>query len=223
MAAIETLKTFGLTFDRADEPGDLTTPRKLPCGMAPDGHGGVAERRGRLPTFPEVDPEERGEENLQDEAGVSWTQFQAVRPEDTPDRDGESARLRSELARDVLHHVEQVIPLIGDVALPTHIQLLRRELSRCHDELKGRPGESPFLSIVTLVEAALAQQKWKQFTGHQLEQIRLAIDVGYRQMHVTFADYDRVRRELAAQKVDTHPRINLESVSLDDIEDDEDG
>jgi hypothetical protein len=221
MAAIETLKANRLTFGGGDEPRDLTTPRTL----APEAHPGEFRRRferwGQQATIPEVEPEERGKEDLQDQARFSTAEVEAVGRADAYDQDGESARLRSELARDVLDRMERIIPLVGDVALPTNIELLKRDLSRCHDQLRNRPAESGFLSIVTLMESALTQRKWREFTREQFQRMRSAIEVGYLQSRVTFDDYERVRREVADDDIDATPRISLESLNSDDVQDDE--
>src|SRR5207245_9263058 len=107
--------------------------------------------------------------------------------------DGEGSRVRSELARDLVQRVDQLLPLVGDVSLATHIGLLKRDLSRCHDSLRDHPGESNYLSIVTLVESAMAQLKWKQYVKPQLETIRQVLDIGYHQVRVRFDDYQKAR------------------------------
>jgi hypothetical protein len=220
MAAIETLKANRLTFGSRDEPRDLTTPRTLTREAHPEEYRPRFQRWGQLTTIAEVEPDERGKEDLRDQALSSSFEVETVEREEAYDRDGESARLRSELARDILDRMERVIPLAGEVALPTNIELLKRDLSRCHDQLRKRPAESGFLSIVTLIESALTQRKWREFTREQFERMRSAIKVGYLQSRVTFDDYERVRREVA-DDIDTTPRISLESLSWEDVQDDE--
>lgn len=140
---------------------------------------------------------------------------------DAASSNGETIRLRSEAAREVRNVVEELIPLIGQALFPTKLQFLKRALSRCHDQLRDRPTESSFLSIVTLIEGTVAQQKWKEYSAEQLELIRSAADIGYRQTKVSFADYDEIRRKLGGEHIDSHPRIDLDALSLDDLTDDE--
>ena len=113
--------------------------------------------------------------------------------------------------------MEQLVPLVGDVALPVNIELLKKRTVRCHDVLGHRPSESNFLSIVTLVESVISQLKWKQYDQSQLERISSAIAVGYRQAHVTYDDYAQVRTAFAEARIDSNPRIHLESLELKDL------
>src|SRR4051812_44321820 len=71
---------------------------------------------------------------------------------------------RPELARHLLARAERLAPRLGDVSLAVEIQLLKRELSRGHDVLASNREERDFLSVVTLVEAALASLTWKHYT-----------------------------------------------------------
>ena len=148
---------------------------------------------------------------------------EVIRNGQEPERleDAEGGRVRSELARDLIQRVNQLLPLVGDVALATHVGLLRRDLSRGHDLLKDHPGENNFLSIVTLVESTMAQLKWKQYTHSQLEAIRQVLDMGYRQVRVGFNDYETARNLFSQKSVDATPRIDLDSLSLEDLTDDE--
>jgi hypothetical protein len=168
-----------------------------------------------------VDPAERGSENERNQAtslGSDQGREAKVRP---TVKDGEGGRVRSELARDLVLRAKGLEPLIGDVALATHIGLLKRDLSRCHDALKGHPGESNYLSIVTLVESAMAHLKWKQYTGPQIAAISQALDIGYRQVRVRFDDYEKARCLLSNEHVDASPRLDLGAVNWNEIEDDE--
>jgi hypothetical protein len=67
---------------------------------------------------------------------------------------------RADLARRLLARVERLAALLGTVPLATEIQLLKRDLSRGHDLLRPA-GETNFLSVVCLVEGALASLTWK--------------------------------------------------------------
>lgn len=173
-------------------------------------------------TAPDVDPHERGDEKERNQGDSAVSAVQEVHAtEKAILDDGEGGRVRSEAARDLVRRVDQLLPLVEDVSLAANIQLLKRDLSRCHDLMKGRTGESDFLSIVTLVESAMAQLKWKQYTREKLEAIRQALDIGYRKVRVRFDDYEEARRLLASSGVDAAPRIDLESLKLEELEDGE--
>jgi hypothetical protein len=179
----------------------------------PDREHPSLRRNGQriLRTGAVVEAEERGNEELANEAaplGPAGRQ----RAQQALEHDSEAARRRSELARDVLGRTEQMMPLIGDPALAVNIRLLKKDLAGCHDRLKGSPSESDFLSLVTLVESAIVARKWKEYTPAFLEQIRSAIDIGYRQSHIRFEDYDLVRRQFLAGSAGAGPRIDLESL-----------
>lgn len=135
--------------------------------------------------------------------------------------DGRVVRLRSELARDLCNRVNKLLPLVGEVAFATELQLMKRDLSRCHNLLSACVQETNFLSIVTLIESAVAQRKWLEFTSSQLALIQSAFEVGYRQICVSFSDYDSIRQKFSTGNIDTHPRIDFDVLDLDDITDDE--
>jgi hypothetical protein len=228
MVAIETLTRSVMTSrsviksGKIEEPTELRTQGKTPTELSPaEPQLTPSPSQGRRGTAPYVEPDERGNEKLYDEAEYTGG-VQRAQVEETSGNAGEAARVRSELARELLHRVERLVPLVGDVSLPVNIQLLKRDLSHCHDALRAHPSESDFLSIITLVESAMTQTRWKEYSRSQFERIRSAVEVGYRQSHVEYADYERIRRDFAEGDIDTHPRINLDSLSLEDITDAED-
>jgi hypothetical protein len=63
--------------------------------------------------------------------------------------------------------------------------------------------------------------KWKQYTIQQVDTIRQALDIGYRQVAVSYEDYQLVRKLLAVKDIDPVPRIDLDALKLEDLEDDE--
>jgi hypothetical protein len=166
-----------------------------------------------------VDPAERGNEEERNQAAPLEVDRGREKKEPEAIEGGEGSRVRSELARDLVQRVDQLLPLLGDVSLATHIGLLKRDLSRCHDALRNHSGESNYLSIVTLVESAMAQLKWKQYGTTQLDTIRQTLDIGYRQVRVNFGDYEKARALFSQQSVDPTPRIDLESLKWEDITD----
>ncbi|MFV1966327.1 MAG: hypothetical protein ACC628_12960 [Pirellulaceae bacterium] len=181
--------------------------------------GGAASWRARTATG--IEPIERGDESLRDRGDYGRRQRDVTEPAtETPD--AEAVRVRSEAARDILNRVNELKPMLGQVSFVTHLQLLKRDLSRAHDLLHNRPSETVFLSIVTLIESALSQTRWKDYTEEQLEVICGAADLGYRQPQVSYHDYERLRQEFAGERLDVRPRIDLDALDQDDLTDDED-
>lgn len=177
--------------------------------------------RSSQQTALDVDPAERGDEDQRNQAApLEVDRGQEERRSEVIE-DGEGGRVRSEVARDLVQRVNQLLPLIGDVTLAANIGLLKRDLSQCHDKLNGHPSESDYLSIVTLVESAMTQLKWKQYTRSQLQAICEALNIGYRQVRVRFEDYEKARDLLSMKNVDSTPRIDLESLKWEDLADDE--
>lgn len=182
--------------------------------------------RGAAPcrrTGADVERAERGEQfGAVRNAGESGRTRRVSDPAETIPMSNNTIRRRSEAARDLRNRLDDLLPLVGQVAFATHLQLLKRELSRVHDLLADEPSESSFLSIVTLIESALSQQRWKEYTREQLQLIRDAVDVGYRQPQVTFRDYEGIRRRFSRAGIDSRARIELDAFSLDDLSDDDD-
>src|SRR5256885_3183104 len=87
---------------------------------------------------------------------------------------------RAELARQLLARVERLPALLGAIPLATEVQLLKRDLSRGHDVLRSA-GEPNFLSVITLVESALACLTWKRYTPEVVDALRQAFAAGARQ------------------------------------------
>lgn len=218
MAAIEAVKALEATISRSVETGQLTTSRSLPFETALTEPQYPNWEAARIATGSKVESVERGDEELRNSADFRIRDLEADAQE-TAAENGDSGRVRSELARELLNRVDQLIPLVGEISLATNVQLLKHDLSRCHDKLKGYASESNFLSIVTLIESAMSQLKWKQYTTDQLQLIRSAIDVGYRQPRVQYDDYDQIRQQVQVGRIETTPRIDLEAMPLEDLTD----
>jgi hypothetical protein len=114
---------------------------------------------------------------------------------------------REELARQLLARAERLPDLLGTIPLATELQLLKRDLSRGHEVLRTAPGEINFLSVVTLVESALACLTWKQYTPEVVDAVRRAFAAGARPGPFIFADYDAVRRHFAERDIPTTPAM----------------
>jgi hypothetical protein len=127
---------------------------------------------------------------------------------------------RNDLARQLLARVERLPPLLGTVPLATEVQLLKRDLSRGHDVLRAS-GETSFLSVVTLVESALACLTWKQYDHQVIDALRQAFAGGTQAGPYAFPDYDAVRRFFAERDIATVPAIDLNSLQPEDLGDGE--
>jgi hypothetical protein len=127
---------------------------------------------------------------------------------------------RADLARQLLARVDRLAPRLGDVSLAAEVQLLKRELARGHALLSARPEDNNYLSVITLVEAALASLTWKGYTPEVLDVLRRAFSAGAREGEFTFGEYDSLRRHFKASGIPTGPTIELSST---DLEGDEDG
>jgi hypothetical protein len=130
------------------------------------------------------------------------------------------ARSRQELARELLARVDRLEPRLGDVSLAIEVQLLKRELSRSHAVLSRRPEDNSYLSVVTLVEAALTSLTWKGYTLGVLDALRQAFSAGNREGEFTFEEYDAIRRSFRQSGIAMGPTIDLTSP---DLEEDADG
>ena len=130
---------------------------------------------------------------------------------------------RADLARQLLARAERLSGLLGTIPLATELQLLKRDLSRGHDVLRTPPGEGNFLSVVTLVESALACLAWKQYTPEVVDAVRRAFAAGTRPGPFTFADYDAVRRHFAERGIPTTPAVDLDALTPKDLNEDQEG
>ena len=123
---------------------------------------------------------------------------------------------RADLARQLLARVDRLAPRLNNVSLAAEVQLLKRELARGHPILSARPEDNNFLSVVTLVEAALASLTWKGYTPGVLNALRQAFSAGLREGEFTFEEYDAVRRHFKASGIPTGPIIDMSSPELEE-------
>jgi hypothetical protein len=126
---------------------------------------------------------------------------------------------RADLARQLLAHVDRLTPRLGNVSLAAEVQLLKRDLVRGQAMLSVRPEDNNFLSVVTLVEAALASLTWKGYTPAVLDALRRAFSAGLPEGEVTFEEYDAIRRHFKTSAIPTGPTIDLTSPGLEEDED----
>jgi hypothetical protein len=115
--------------------------------------------------------------------------------------------------------VDRLAPRLNNVSLAVEVQLLKRELARSHPILSARPEDNNFLSVVTLVEGALASLTWKGYTPGVLDALQRAFSAGLREGEFTFEEYDAIRRHFKASGIPTGPTIELSSPGLEEDED----
>jgi hypothetical protein len=127
---------------------------------------------------------------------------------------------RAELARQLLARVDRLAPRLGDVSLAAEIQLLKRDLVRVHSILSARPEDNNYLSVVTLVEGALASLNWKRYTPGVLDALRRAFAEGAGEGEFTFEAYDAIRRHFRASGLPTGPTIDRTSAVAESEEED---
>jgi len=126
---------------------------------------------------------------------------------------------RADLARQFLARVDRLTPRLGDVSLAAEVQLLKRDLVRGHAVLSVRPEDNNFLSVVTLVEAALASLTWKGYTPGVLDALRCAFSAGLHEGEFTVEEYDAIRWHFKVAAIPTGPTIDLTSAGLEEDED----
>ena len=116
---------------------------------------------------------------------------------------------RADLARQLLARVDRLATRLDDVSLAAEVQLLKRELVRGHAILSARPEDNNFLSVITLVEAALASLTWKGYTAGVLDCLRGAFSAAGREGEFTFEEYDGIRRRFKASGIPSGPAIDV--------------
>lgn len=126
---------------------------------------------------------------------------------------------RADLARQLLASVDRLEARLGDVSLASEIQLLKRELSRGHAVLSRRPEDNNYLSVICLVEAALASLTWKEYTPVVFAALRRAFSAGTRDGAFSFEEYDAIRRHFRESDLPVGPTIDLDSPDAEEGED----
>jgi len=220
MVAIEVPLRPETTFGNGKKPREHTTLAEPAWEEHLPARAGQPLREDYRGTLGAVSPQEYGQVEAPDVGEDTPSSTATVAPAIRADA-GEAARIRSEWAKQLMERVDELLASVGDVSLPTHVELLKRDLSSCHDVLATHPTEGDFLSIVTLVESALAQKKWRDYSREQLEEIRRAFELGYQQQRVGHEDYRSIRRVFVSRNVDSSPQIDLESLPLEEFTDGE--
>ena len=177
--------------------------------------------RFRSHVEPAIHPVERSDEEEMNQPGAIDRGTRKKKVRETSSVEAEGAALRGELARDLLRTASNSSHLVGDASLDTHLALLLQDLSGCYKPLGEYASEANFLSIVALVEMALTGKKSRAFDRPYLETIRDALEIGQRKTYVDYEDVERVRELFRMKQIDTVPRIDLLSLTPEDLEDDD--
>ena len=135
-------------------------------------------------------------------------------PKDLGERTERQPATRPELAQQLLARVDRLATRLGDVSLAIEIKLLKRELVRGHAVLANRPADNNFLSVVTLVEAALASLTWKGYTPVILDALRRSFLPGLDAGEFPFEEYDAIRRHFRGLGISTGPSIEIATTDL---------
>jgi hypothetical protein len=115
---------------------------------------------------------------------------------------------RADLVGQLLARVDRLAPRLGDVSLAAEVQLLKRELVRGHALLSARPEDNNYLSVITLVEGALASLTWKGYTPGVLDALRRAFAAGASAGEFTFEAFDAIRGDFKTSGIPTGPTID---------------
>ncbi len=180
--------------------------------------------KARQHTAPEVEPNEKGNEDEKNQADAMPMDLakSAYKKQYTDLEKGEGARIRSEVARNLIQRVDELVDSLGDVSFASSIQFLKRDLAHAHSMLRDYSSESDFLSIVTLLESAMVQLKWKQYTPDKLDIFKRVLDIGYNKVQVQFEDSEKASKLMADNSIEINPRIDFETFNMDDLRDEED-
>ncbi len=173
-------------------------------------------------TVPSSADEDADDPNVKNQADEPDGREVARSQDQTAGVDANAARIRSRLARRLLKLSRALQQEMGTVAAAVQMELLKRELSRCYEQLRGQ-SEQGFLSLVALYEGALAQRKWNTIDDRLLTIVGSALEVAYRKKRFPFAVVDEAREKLAEAMIPTGPMIDLEALDWDDLADDEEG
>lgn len=180
--------TFGGTRVRRYSNTTETTPTTDP--LPKDEAEQVRPERG---TLARVNRQEKGDIHTKDQH--TW----ADNADEASTAAQGAAEKRKAIAREITAAAKRVVSSHGSVKLAATLQVLKRELARCHDVLDGVASEQDYLSIVVLAELSLSETDWKKLSKAQLSLIKDAVMIGESQARVTYDDYNKVFRQLNAQ------------------------
>jgi hypothetical protein len=154
-------------------------------------------------TAAHIDRREKGDEKAKDLGALPD-------PLTGESQDQQAAALRRKLAESLCEIVARMIASQGSVRLASHLQILRRELSQCHELLVPFKSETDFLSLVVLVEMELGNKDWKAITKPELQTLKDMLQIGVREPRVTFDHYNQAARSLVASGWISGPTFEID-------------
>lgn len=131
-----------------------------------------------------------------------------------------AAEKRKKMAGGISKAFERLGTHCGKARAAADLQLLKRELARCHEELGPYPSESNFLSIVVLLELELGKKAWNAISKEELLFLKRAADIGISKDQITFDDYNFHLRTLNSSGYRTGPILDFDG-TFEDIPIDE--
>lgn len=155
-------------------------------------------------TLPQIAGGERGDLKARDAAGVQ------TGPALSAALVGETAEQRREMAGRLCELMTRVVSNCGRVRMAADIELLKRELARCHEVLGQTGLESDYVSIITLVEASIASMDWKHATKDQLRRVNEILTVGRDTTPVTFDHFNKALKVLRGHMLPTGPSFEID-------------
>src|SRR5208283_548554 len=162
--------------------GEATSPLPDQSQVKDEGASPLKEQR----TAAYIDRREKGDQQARDL--YSGQEGAAAETEDAQ----AAAATRRQLAEETCDAIARVLASHGSVRMASHLQLLKRQLSKCHDALGPLKSEADFLSIVVLVELELGNRDWKSLSRPELQDLKTVLQVGVKEPQVTFDHYNQM-------------------------------
>ncbi|MSR56248.1 MAG: hypothetical protein EXS05_01055 [Planctomycetaceae bacterium] len=128
---------------------------------------------------------------------------------------------RARFAERLVELIDRTRHSVGRLEFASDLQLLKRDLSRCHNLSKTSASDVIFQSLVTDVESSLASTGWREITASQLAVIREVIFCAYRLPGLDVAFLREAREKMTKAGIETIPRVDLLSLKIDDDSDDD--
>jgi hypothetical protein len=162
---------------------------------------------GHKRTEPQINPSEKGKLSEKDLRGGALDDRREFSLQ-------EDARARSVVAAELSRMMTTIIATRGKLAMSASVQLLKRELSRAHELLAGKRTEANYLSIVTLVESSIGSTDLKAASAEQLRLVHRLLEIGNKEVAVTFDDYRHAARALRGYLMPASPVVDFDADSV---------
>jgi hypothetical protein len=188
---------YGTTAAEIRPVDDGTTPISAPLrSKTPKKPNGLVEL---LKTATDIDEETGNEEEINQSFSLTLPSLATQ----------QAIVQRIEVANQLARLAKKVIESKGKIKMAADLQVLRRELARAHHVLRDLRSERDYLSVITVVEAAMQNIDWKEVSRGELEQIHLSLSLGTNVAAVNFDDVNRQARQFRGQGVSTLPTFDI--------------